>query len=59
MDYDVQHMYLNGGWSFGNGMIWGSTGSGKSNIGAMYFSKLNGWTSAAPKKDFESPFKKA
>ena len=62
MDYDAQSMYLGSpGWSFGNGgMIWGSAGSGKSNIAMMYFSKLRGqWQVQEKKKDCDSPFKKA
>lgn len=51
MDYDVQNMYL-GGWNWGNAMIWGSAGSGKSNL-MMHFLKSR----EEPKKDFESPFK--
>ena len=53
MDYDVQHMYLgHGGWNWGNSMIWGTAGSGKSNI-MMHFLKSR----EEVKKDFESPFK--
>lgn len=61
MDYDVQHMYLgSSGWTFGNGMIWGSPGSGKSQISTMYFSKLRGaWQTNEPKKECDSPFKNA
>ena len=60
MDYDVQHMYLGGGLSLGNHYLWGSAGSGKTQIATMYFSKIRGqWQATEAKKDADSPFKKA
>lgn len=52
MDYDVQHMYL-GGITYRHSIIWGSAGSGKSNIASMFYSKLQ-----ASNKG-KSPFKNA
>lgn len=55
MDYDINNLYL-GGLSIGNHYMWGSAGSGKSQI----FSKLNGkWRGEDLGKKFNSPFKKA
>lgn len=59
MDYDINNLFI-GGLSIGNHYMWGSAGSGKSQISTMYFSKLNGkWRGEYLEKKFNSPFKKA
>ena len=54
MDMDVQNMYLGGGLTHGNSMIWGNAGSGKSNIMMHFLKARNSWVA---EKEHKSPFK--
>lgn len=59
MDYGINNLYI-GGLQRNNHYLWSSTSIGKSAITAMYFNKIRGhWQVGEPKKDADSPFKKA